>query len=470
MRVPVTRRDPFTVEARTGRGHRPSGRSWPADRLDILGRADVPGVGAHPYARIMPETAPAADASTSRAWERMRRIFTGTGLVVIGFVVETVGIANVPIATADGRLTQAGTVLWLVTTALWATVFARRAHPVLPLIAGAVLALIGVDYLLLLIATHHLLLRLDGARALRLAIGASCAVALFVAREVLSTWGDDGVLARGLAGDSGRADPAALAAFVIVIAVGALLVTFGATVILRSRRESDVQRARADIAHDRAEALGEEVVRQAERERLARDIHDALAHRLSVISLQSGALEEASRSQDLTVARAALTLRQQAHQSLEDLRGLLGELRSAPRTEHPEAPPTLASMRQLGHLIRSVRESGATVDALVLIEDAEAAGAALDRTVYRVVQESLTNALKHAPGAPVSVYVEASPSTGARIRVSNPLPIPPSGITPGASRGIAGIRERVAILQGTAWIGEADGHFIVDVTLPWPEG
>ncbi|WP_456284462.1 sensor histidine kinase [Microbacterium sp. JZ101] len=418
----------------------------------------------------MPETAPAADASTSRAWERMRRIFTGTGLVVIGFVVETVGIANVPIATADGRLTQAGTVLWLVTTALWATVFARRTHPVLPLIAGAVLALIGVDYLLLLVATHHLLLRLDGARALRLAIGASCAVALFVAREMLSTWGDDGVLARGLAGDSGRADPAALAAFVIVIAVGALLVTFGATVILRSRRESDVQRARADIAQDRAEALGEEVVRQAERERLARDIHDALAHRLSVISLQSGALEEASRSQDPTVARAALTLRQQAHQSLEDLRGLLGELRSAPRTEHPEAPPTLASMRQLGHLIRSVRESGATVDALVLIEDAEGAGAALDRTVYRVVQESLTNALKHAPGAPVSVYVEASPSTGARIRVSNPLPIPPSGITPGASRGIAGIRERVAILQGTAWIGEADGHFIVDVTLPWPEG
>lgn len=427
------------------------------------------GVGARPYARIMLETPPAADAP-SRAWERMRRLFTGTGLVVIGFVVETVGLANVPVATADGRLTQAGTVLWLVTTALWVTVFARRTHPVLPLVAGALLALLGVDYLLLLVATHHLLLRLDGVRTLRLAIGASCAVALFVAREVLSPWGDDGVLARGLAGDSGPADPAALAAFVIVIAVGSLLVTFGATVILRSRRESDAQRARADIAQDRAEALGEEVVRQAERERLARDIHDALAHRLSVISLQSGALEQASRSQDPTVARAALTLRHQAHQSLEDLRSLLGELRSAPRAEHAEAPPTLASMRQLGHLIRSVRESGASVDALVLIEDAETAGAALDRTVYRVVQESLTNALKHAPGAPVSVYVEASSSSGARIRVSNPLPARPSTATPGASRGLAGIRERVAMLQGTAWIGEADGHFIVDVTLPWPEG
>ena len=165
-------------------------------------------------------------------------------------------------------------------------------------------------------------------------------------------------------------------------------------------------------------------------------------------------------------------LRGQAHASLEDLRGLLGDLRTGgSRAQVAAAPPSTASLRALPRLVRSLREGGTTVDAVILLDRTESAPPVLDRSVYRIVQESLTNALKHAPGAPVSLYVDGAPGTGIRIRVTNPLPHTPG--TPlgrtGTGSGMAGIRERIRILGGTSWIGESEGVFVVDATLPWPE-
>lgn len=425
-----------------------------SDPRHTLGNVQAPSPSRSPEPKRIPP------------WLRViLRILGDLVLFVAGSFVMLVGVANVPHAFEEGSARPVAAGLVLFGFVLWGTVFARRRLPALPIAAGLVLATIGAEYLLFLVGAYHAMLRWRGRWAQGAAVAAPLVVVVFAVRELTTPWADEALLA-----PSSDERGEFTAVLTIAFAVLALLTLFGLTALARSRRERDHERERADAEHGRAEALGEEIVRQTERERLARDIHDALAHRLSVISLQSGALEEAARSRDPAVARAAQTLRGQAHQSLEDLRGLLGELRSAPQSQahRAQTPPALASMRQLGHLIRSVREGGAVVDALVLIEDAERAGAALDRTVYRIVQESLTNALKHAPRAPVSVYVDASAATGVRIRVMNPLPPRRSTAAPGGGRGLAGIRERAALLGGTAWIGEADGSFVVDVSLPWP--
>jgi signal transduction histidine kinase len=411
------------------------------------------------------------------------RICCDIALYVAGFVISIAALSNVPGTTRPAEaaggtpeLLGLGIGLFLLAAIAWVTVFFRRFLPLLPLIAGAVLTVIGMDYLLLLVGAHHALLQWAPKRGRISAALATTLIVTFVVRENTTGWGDAGMLAVIVRDASeGESSAGVLWTVTALLAALALLTSFGTAVLVRTRRESLVLRNRADQEQGRAAALTVEVGRQAERERLARDIHDALAHRLSVISLQSGALEEATRSRDETVARAAQALRQQAHASLDDLRGLLGELRSEPRSsgdEEAAVPPSMASMRTIGHLIRSVRQGGAIVDALVLIEDAERAGAALDRTAYRIVQESLTNALKHAPGVPIAVYVEAAAASGVRIRVSNPV-LPESGADArrpeGAGRGVAGIRERAHLLGGTAWTGESEGQFVVDVSLPWPE-
>ncbi len=423
----------------------------------------------------MNEPAPGAVLATRRHPSRVLRGARNGLIYAFGFVFATIGTMNVP-GTMDRsgdelQVTDLGVGIYLLSLIAWGSIFLRRRSPLFPLIAGAVLATIGTDYLLLLIGAHGALVSWPPRRRRQVAVITTGMVIAFTLRELLSPWGDAGVLWESLR-DPG-ADEIVMWGVTILLAVLSLLVSFGSAVLMRTRSESRAHLDRADQEHSRAAALSTELGRQSERERLARDIHDALAHRLSVISLQSGALEEATRSQDESVARAALALRQQAHASLDDLRGLLGELRresSAISDDEASAPPSMASMRTIGHLIRSVREGGAAVDAFVLIEGAEHAGAALDRTTYRVVQESLTNALKHAPSAPIAVYVEAAAGSGVRIRVSNPIVPSAKPPAPGSGRGVLGIRERAQLLGGTAWTGESDGQFIIDVTLPWPDG
>ncbi|UWF77542.1 MULTISPECIES: sensor histidine kinase [Microbacterium] len=449
--------------------------------MHLPSRADAPHrTGVTPAPGVPSRIDAVADravASGRRMVAQGLRAGGSLGLYVLGIMVTACGVANVPGAAHPGagrsiEVTDLGTGLFMLGMLAWVAVFFRRRQPAVPLAAGAVLALVGMEYLLLLLGAASALLRWP-VKARRMATGAAAALVLvFVLREMFTPWGDADILLTSVARSAGE-PPSFVLGAALTIGIAALSVgaAFGLAILVRTRRESLALRNRVSVEHDRAESLTAEVGRQAERERLARDIHDALAHRLSVISLQSGALEEAARSQDQAVAQAAQTLRHQAHASLEDLRGLLGELRREPGTAadtDAAVPPSMASMRTIGHLIRTVRQSGAAVDAFVLIDDAEHAGAALDRTVYRIVQECLTNALKHAPGSPVSVYVEAAPSSGVRIRVSNPLPGAAGSGVAGAGRGLNGIRERTELLGGTAWIGETQGEFLVDVTLPWP--
>lgn len=401
----------------------------------------------------------------------VRRARTATGrvvLVVLGAVIDFCAVVNVPGAavlaseTGDSRIRVTGLGVALVFLAIlsWLSLLWGDRMPLLPVVAGAVLAGIGVSYLLLLVGSVRYL-RVRPERLRVVGISVTVGVVAFVARELFTPWG--AALPWFLSSDPDAEGDIGWIVATIVFAVVSLAAAVAVVAFSRTRDRADRSERRAAVEVQRADALREETVRQAERERIARDMHDALAHRLSVVSLHAGALESAASG--AAAEEMARTVREQTHAALQDMRGLIGDLRKAPDAGGGAS----ATMRALGTLISGVRAAGHPINSLVMIEGVERAGALLDGAVYRIVQEAITNAVKHAPGAPVDVFVQVSPSDGARVRVVNPLGIPRLPTVPGGRNGLLGIRERAAALDGQAWIGPFEGSFIVDVTLPWQE-
>jgi signal transduction histidine kinase len=286
--------------------------------------------------------------------------------------------------------------------------------------------------------------------------------------------------------------PLALFLFGVVVqgaAVGwGLFIHFRRQLVLSLRDRA----VRAETeAHLRAEQA-----QQRARDEIAREMHDVLGHRLSLLSVHAGALEFRPDASPEEIARAAKVIRENAHLALQDLRDVIGVLR-APVGELPQ--PTLADVRQL------VAESGRAGMRVGLREEVAAAVPDLaGRTAYRVVQEGLTNARKHAPGAAVDVYLAGAPGQGLTVEVCNqpsepgsepagalrrpdpPLPGPPVGErNPTASsrpgvvhspepaaapgQGLVGLAERVALADGRLEHGPtAGGGWRLAAWLPWP--
>ncbi|WP_143073119.1 sensor histidine kinase [Flavimobilis marinus] len=250
------------------------------------------------------------------------------------------------------------------------------------------------------------------------------------------------------------------------------LVCVGAPLGLGLYRASRTSLARATEAGslhaDRAASLARELSRQEERDALAREVHDVLAHRLALISLQSGALRAATTDDD-TVRAVAESLRVDAHSALEDLRELIGVLRSGEPLGEEALPPAASSFAGLSELLAASRRAGSAMVATVVVTDGQTASATLARAVYRIVQEALTNVHKHAPRGEVELSLEASPESGVRIVVDNPIASTAGGpaVPHGSGSGTSGIRERAALLHGTATVGPVEGRYVVDVWLPW---
>ncbi|MFJ6149310.1 sensor histidine kinase [Micromonospora profundi] len=240
---------------------------------------------------------------------------------------------------------------------------------------------------------------------------------------------------------------------------------------VRARRQLIVSlRDRAE----RAEAEQQLRVAQArhlERTRIAREMHDVLAHRISLLSLHAGALEFRPDAPSDEVARAAGVIRDSAHAALQDLREVIGVLRAEgdSGSDAPEPPqPTLAD---LPALIAESRAAGVRVNVSDSVVDAGKVPAALGRAAYRIVQEGLTNARKHAAGASVTVDVAGGPGTGLTVVISNRWPVggPTGGELPGAGTGLVGITERVTLAGGRVAYGRDDsGDFRLAAWLPWP--
>ncbi|WP_147915482.1 sensor histidine kinase [Ruania zhangjianzhongii] len=236
-----------------------------------------------------------------------------------------------------------------------------------------------------------------------------------------------------------------------------------AGLVRRDSRRSSLANRRARAAGRQSAKLGDELARQVERHRIAREVHDVLGHRLSLLNLHAGALE-VNASDDAKLAESAALVRASAAQSMNDLRSLLTMLR-----EDPDQDPTMRdpSLADLPEIIDETVAAGAVVNSVVVLDDAESADPALARAVYRVVQELLTNARKHAPGAPIQLRVSGGPQRDLTIDARNAYL--GSGDSSGSRQGLQGIAERVELLEGRLSYGtENDGAtFRVTVRLPW---
>ncbi len=206
--------------------------------------------------------------------------------------------------------------------------------------------------------------------------------------------------------------------------------------------------------------------RAAERRRIAGEMHDVLAHRLSLLSVHAGALEFHPDAPAEEVAAAAGVIRESARSALTELRDVIGVLREeggADLTERPQ--PTLAD---LATLVEESRAAGMRLTARIEPGD-EATSTAVGRTAYRIAQEGLTNARKHAPGAAVTLAVRA-PDGGLEVEVRSLAAVgagAPGTPLPGAGTGLIGLAERVSLAGGELEHGvDPDGAFVLRARLP----
>lgn len=241
--------------------------------------------------------------------------------------------------------------------------------------------------------------------------------------------------------------------------------TIGWGLYVGSRREllatlqERAERAEAEQAARVSQA------RTAERARIAREMHDVLAHRISMVTMHAGALTFRVDLGAEEIRRTAGIIEQSSRLALVELREVLGVLRDDVGDGAPEPPqPTAAG---IDGFVEHFRASGMNLDANLAV-DLSTVPESIGRTAFRAVQEGLTNASKHAPHARVALAITGGPDDGLVIEVSNPLPaggrapeLPASGL------GLVGLAERAELAGGRLNHAVVAGHHVLRVWLPW---
>jgi signal transduction histidine kinase len=223
-----------------------------------------------------------------------------------------------------------------------------------------------------------------------------------------------------------------------------------------------VARARSAEEHAvRVEQEQAEAARQAvleERRRIARELHDVVAHSVSVMTVQAGAVRRVLREDQDREREALLAVERTGRDAMAEMRRVVGLLR-----EEGEAAPLSPQpgLETLSALLGTVRDAGLDVD-LVVEGERRALPPGLDLAAFRVVQEALTNALRHARPTRASVMLQFAPDT-LRIEVANDGA---GGGPIGRGHGSTGMRERVALYGGTVESGPREGGYLVAATLP----
>ncbi|MDN3242955.1 sensor histidine kinase [Glycomyces tritici] len=250
-------------------------------------------------------------------------------------------------------------------------------------------------------------------------------------------------------------------AMLCVVSYGALL---GWGALANSRRRllislhERAERAEAEQGRRIAEA------RAAERRALARDMHDVLANRLSLVATHAGALEFRPDAPPEKVAMAAGVVRAGVQQALEELRQVIGLLREGDEAG-AGGPVAVADFEKL---VEESRAAGQPVE----VSSGLPAGVlppSIGRTAFRVLQEGLTNARKHAAGEPVELALRGEPGAGLIVELTNPVPAhggPPA--VPGGGVGLVGLTERVRLAGGELDHGRSGERFRLRARLPWP--
>jgi signal transduction histidine kinase len=213
------------------------------------------------------------------------------------------------------------------------------------------------------------------------------------------------------------------------------------------------------LTTERDEALAEQAA-MGERARIARELHDVVAHHISMIAVEADTARLATPDMPAAGQDHLLSIRATARDAMDEMRRVLGVLRDDARAEVEHAPQP--GLDRLNELLDSAREAGADVR-LIVHGRVVPLPAGVDLAAYRIVQEALTNARRHAPGAAVEVELRYREKM-LRLRVRDDGPGPSGGR---GGHGLAGMRERAAAAGGRLRAGPAEGGgFVVEAELP----
>ena len=242
-----------------------------------------------------------------------------------------------------------------------------------------------------------------------------------------------------------------------VAAIGAALVVLAPTLAGRIVRHQQRQnQALVDLTRELAaeRSRAEEAAVGAERARIAQELHDVVGHEVTLIAIQAEAASAALRADPARAAEPVEAIRATAHRTLTEIRAVLGVLAPA-----GEAEPSSEGVAAIADRARAA----GIANALTLTGSPPADGAPVTLAVNRIVRECLTNAGRHAPGEPVTVQVDWTPSEVC-VHAGNALAARPRRAVPG--RGLTGMRHRAELLGGTFEAGAVDGRFDVRVRIP----
>jgi signal transduction histidine kinase len=258
-------------------------------------------------------------------------------------------------------------------------------------------------------------------------------------------------------------------ASVVMLAAALGLAATAWGMFVRARRQLLFTLRERALRAEADQRMYAERARMAERTRIAREMHDVLAHRISMVALHAGGLEVQPDLPPEKVRETAALLRSTARQALEELRSVIGMLRDSPGQEPASAVPQ-PTLSDIPRLVEETRRTGAKIEFEMLVDQPDSAPSALGRDAYRIVQEALTNIGKHAQGTAGRVSVSGAADSGLHVSVRNRLPVHAftEPALPGSGAGLLGLQERVTLAGGTLVHGpDGSGDFVVDAELQW---
>jgi signal transduction histidine kinase len=377
--------------------------------------------------------------------------------VVVDLVVAAVfaGLAVIEDHVAeDGGSRIAAIVVLVVAVAL------RRASPALALVLAWVGAVVQMSGLLfpgvedLAIVPVVYATAAYGTRRLRIAglvsaVVGSLTAGLYIGLRDYLRLGGDGY---------GTAELAQRIGLYVLVGVALLVLPWIAGALRRSRQAAQLSREAQLLAQRDAARADRAVAVEQERVRIAREMHDIVAHSLAVVIAQADGARYALRASPETADQALTTIAGTARRALGDVRDLLGTLR------HEQGTAPTPDVDDLDRLVEDMRQVGLQVDV-----DRDGDPASLNTStqlaVYRIVQESLTNAYKHGePGSPVHVRLTSRPDTVEIDVVNRRAEHGRPG--PGTGHGLVGMRERATMSGGTMTAGPRGDDFAVAVRMP----
>lgn len=398
-----------------------------------------------------------------RTWPRVVRVIL-SGIVVLvmmgtGLLVTVTALMTNPgyiDPTTDEPSTLGVIMTGLGMLALLTLPFYRRA-PLVPMIAGTVVALLlRLDPFVLAVGLTVWIVRAE--RRWHWAVAAAGFAIIMICAglhlHALSGWPDPDYRRTGQI----------LVAVVTVLCLGLVL---GISLGVRQRRSARAAEAHARAAEHSNEQLTEQLTRQQERQVLAREVHDTLASDLSGLSLHVGGLEKAARhAGDPRLDDELRTTRHYADRALTNLRTLLTSLREGGAGDDAPAPSP-QGVADLQALFAEAAAGGVDVRPFVLIDGFSSAPDALQHAVRRILQEALTNVLRHSSDRTAEISLTGGEDQGIDLRVTNRVPEQPR-FTAGSGTGLVGLEERARALGGTVETRQHEGRFILTVRLPWP--